>query len=135
MILWLATIAINGWRIDGQPRAFLGYAGFLTGIVIGRPIELSTVDFDPRSSKPLAKMLRFAMSVAMVLVALLVLDKVFRAIAGDFSVLGYMLQYIRYTIAGVISIFVAPLLFTKLRLAETNTMGPAEAASRLHLVL
>jgi len=135
LILWLATIAINGWRIDGQPGAFLGYAGFLTGIVIGRPIELSTVNFDPGSSTLPAKILRFAISVAIVLVSLVLLDKVFRAIAGDFSVLGYMLQYIRYTIAGVISIFVAPLLFTKLRLAETNTMGPAEAASRLHLVL
>lgn len=135
LILWLATIAINGWRIDGQPRAFLGYAGFLTGIVIGRPIELSTVNFDPRSSKPQAKMLRFAISVAMVLVALLLLEKVFRAIADDFSVLGYMLLYIRYTIAGVITIFVAPLLFTKIRLAETNTVGPAEATSRLYLAL
>ena len=121
MVLWLATIAINGWRIDGQPRAFLGYAGFLTGILIGRPIELSAVNFDPRSSTQLAKMLRFIISVAMVLVSLVLLDKVFRAIADDFSVLGYLLQYIRYVIAGVINIFVAPLFFTKLGLAETST--------------
>jgi len=121
LILWLATIAINGWRIDGQPRAFLGYAGFLTGIVIGRPIELSTVNFDPGSSTLPAKILRFAISVAMVLVSLVLLDKVFGAIADDFSVLGYLLQYIRYVIAGVINIFVAPLFFTKLGLAETST--------------
>jgi membrane-associated phospholipid phosphatase len=121
LILWLATIAINGWRIDGQPRVLLGYAGFLTGIVIGRPIELSTVNFDPRSSRPLAKMLRFIISVAMVLVSLVLLDKVFRAITDDFSVLGYLLQYIRYIIAGVINMFVAPLFFTKLGLAETNS--------------
>ncbi len=131
--LWLATIAINGWRVDGQPRVVLGYTGFLTGILLGRPIELSTVNFDPKSSGPLAKMLRFAISIAMVLVALLVLDKVFGTIADDFSVLGYILQYIRYTIAGVVSIFVAPLLFTKIRLAETNGIGSAEAASRLQL--
>ncbi len=134
LILWLATIAINDWRVDAQPRAVLGYMGFLTGIVLGRPIELSTVNFDPKSSGPLAKILRFAISVAMVLVALLLLDKVFGAIADDFSVLGYMLQYIRYTIAGVVSIFVAPLIFTKIGLAEPNSMGPAEAASRLQLV-
>ncbi|MFZ0888116.1 MAG: phosphatase PAP2 family protein [Candidatus Binataceae bacterium] len=135
LILWLATIAINGWRIDRQPRAFLGYAGFLTGIVFARPIELSTLDFDPRSSKPMAKMLRFAISVAMVLVTLLLLDKVFRVIANDFSVLGYMLQYIRYAIAGVVSIFVAPLLFTKVRLAETNPVAAAEGTPGLHLAL
>jgi type IV secretory pathway VirB2 component (pilin) len=121
LVLWLATIAINGWRIDGQPRAFLGYAGFLTGIVIGRPIELSTVNFDPGSSTLPAKILRFAISVAMVLVSLVLLDKVFRAIADDFSVLGYLLLYVRYVIAGVINIFVAPLFFTKLGLAEKST--------------
>jgi len=135
LILWLATIAINGWRIDGQPRAFLGYAGFLTGIVIGRPIELSIVDFDPRSSTPPAKVLRFAITVTMVLVSLILLDKVFRAIAFDFSVLGYMLQYVRYIIAGVVNIFVAPLLFTKIRFAEKNTVRPAEAAALLHSAL
>ncbi len=121
MVLWLATIAINGWRIDGQPRAFLGYAGFLTGILIGRPIELSAVNFDPRSSTLLAKILRFAITVAMVLVSLVLLDKVFRAIADDLSALGYLLQYLRYVIAGLINIFVAPLFFTKLGLAETST--------------
>ncbi len=121
LVLWLATIAINGWRIDGQPRAFLGYAGFLTGILIGRPIELSAVNFDPRSSTLLAKILRFAITVAMVLVSLVLLDKVFRAIADDLSALGYLLQYLRYVIAGLINIFVAPLFFTKLGLAETST--------------
>ena len=80
-------------------------------------------------------MLRFAISVAMVLVALFLLDKVCIAIADDFSVLGYMLQYIRYTSARVVALFVAPLLFTKIRLAGTNTLRPAEAASRLHLAL
>ena len=134
LILWVATIAINGWRVDGQPRTVLGYTGFLAGILLGCPIELSTVNFDPKSSGPVAKMLRFAISVVMVLVALLLLDKVFGAIADDFSALGYMLQYIRYAIAGLVSIFVAPLLFTKIGLAEPNSMGPAEAVSRLQLV-
>jgi len=133
--LWLATVAINGWLVDSQPRAFLGYAGFLTGIVLARPIELSIVDFDPRSSKPSAKLLRFVISVAMVLAALIVLEKLFRAIAIDYSVLGYLLQYIRYTIAGVVSVFVAPLFFTRLGLAERNAAGSAEATSRLNFAL
>jgi membrane-associated phospholipid phosphatase len=135
LILWLATIAINGWRIDSQPRAFLGYAGFLTGIVLGRPIELSVVDFDPRSSKPLAKILRFAISVGMALVSLIVLEVLFRRIAIDYSVLGYLLQYVRYTIAGVVSIFVAPLIFTKLGLAEPYPANSSDANFRVNLAL
>ena len=46
-----------------------------------------------------------------------------------------MLQYVRYAIAGVVSILVAPLLFTKVGLAETNPVGAAEGASGLHLAL
>src|SRR5688500_2645516 len=38
ILLWLLTIAVNGWSIDAQPRAFMGYAGFLTGIVIAYPL-------------------------------------------------------------------------------------------------
>jgi membrane-associated phospholipid phosphatase len=135
LTLWLATIAINGWRIDGQPRTFLGYAGFLSGILLARPLELSIVDFDPRSSKLLAKVLRSVVAAAMVLGALLLLELLFRTIAADFSVLGYLFQYIRYTIAGFVSIFVAPLFFTKIGLAETNPVNPPNAASGLNLAV
>ncbi len=135
LFLWLFTIAINGWRIDSQPRAFLGYAGFLTGIVFGRPIELSTLDFDPKSCSPLAKVLRFAITAGMVLGSLLVLEKLFGAIADDYSVLGYVLQYVRYAVAGIVNIFVAPLFFTRIGLAETNADGRAGAPSDLHLAV
>ena len=58
LALWLATIAVNGWRIDGEPRAFLGYAGAVTGIIIARPLELQLVDFNPTSSPILFRLLR-----------------------------------------------------------------------------
>jgi hypothetical protein len=129
MALWLLTIVINGWRIDGQPRAFLGYAGFLTGLVIGLPFEPGLVNFDPRSSSVTAKVLRYFISVGMVILTLLLLDKVFGAMSDKLSMPGYILQYIRYTAAGIVSIFVAPLLFTRIRLAETNAV-PTEASPR-----
>ena len=50
LALFLLSMLINGWRIDAQPLALLGFAGFLTGIVIARPLELRKVNFDPRSS-------------------------------------------------------------------------------------
>ena len=32
--LWLATRLLSGWEAENQPLAFVGYTGFLTGIVI-----------------------------------------------------------------------------------------------------
>jgi len=122
-VFCLLGIVINGWRIGGQPRAFLGYAGFLTGIVIARPLELGTVNFAPKSSTVAAKILRYVLTVAMVIFALLILDSAFAMIADKFSLLGYLLQYVRYTAAGIVCIFLAPLLFTKLRLAEIKPIA------------
>lgn len=133
--LWLITIAINGWRIDSQPLTFLGYAGFLTGIVLGYPLELRIVRFDPKSSGPLAKVLRFGISMAAALASLLLLEALFRAIATDYSIFGNLLQYIRYTVAGVVTIFVAPLFFTKIGLAETNPAKRGDAGPGARLAL
>jgi membrane-associated phospholipid phosphatase len=132
LTLWFATIAINGWRIDGQPRAFLGYAGFLSGIVLARPIELSRLDFDPRSSTLAPKVLRFLVTAAMVLATLFLLEELSKTIAGDYTIVGYLMQYVRYMIAGVVNILVAPLVFTRMGLAETYPTKPSEVATTLH---
>jgi len=123
LALWLLTIAVNGWRIDGQPREALVSAGFLTGIVIARPLELRMVNFDPRSSNAAAKTLRYLLSIAMVIGALLFLDMAFGMIPGKFAMLGSMLQYVRFTAAGIVSIFLAPLLFTRIGLAKSMPIG------------
>jgi membrane-associated phospholipid phosphatase len=122
-LLWLATIAINGWQIDGEPRAFLGYAGFLTGIVIGGPLEARLVNFDPRSSNIAAKIARYVLSVGLVILTLELLGKANALAADNFSLPGYVLQYVRYTTGGVVSIFVAPLVFTRIGLARTPKAG------------
>ncbi len=122
-LLWVVTIAINSWQIDGEPRAFLGYAGFLTGIVIGGPLEASLVNFDPRSSNIAAKIARYVLSVGLVILTLEVLGKVNASLADNFSFTGYVLQYLRYTTAGAVSIFVAPLIFTSAGLAKRLERG------------
>jgi membrane-associated phospholipid phosphatase len=119
LALWLATIAINGWRIDGQPRAFLGYTGFLTGIVIGRPLELAIVDFDPTSSGILVKAARYLFSVVLVIAAVEALGALARLIAPDFSMMNYLCQYLRYIAAGFINVYLAPFVFTAIGLANT----------------
>lgn len=116
--LWTITIAINGWQIDGQPRAFLGYAGTVTGIVIARPLELRWVGFDPKSAPVAFKLLRYALTVGLAFATLAGLKTVFGAVAEDYSLTGYALQYTRYIAVSVVGILVAPWLFTKLGLAR-----------------
>jgi membrane-associated phospholipid phosphatase len=120
MVLWAATIAMSDWRIDGQPRAFLGYAGLITGMLIAQPLELRLVDFDPKSSTWIAKLVRYIVSVALVLATLAALDIAFAAMVDEYSLPGYALQYVRYTIGGMVGIFVAPWLFTKAQLANVG---------------
>lgn len=123
LALWLLTVAVNGWRLDGQPRAFLGYAGFLTGIVIAHPPESRIVNFDPKSSGIAAKVARYVCSVVLTMLTLEGLDRVFSAIADDFSIIGYGLQYTRYAVAGIVSILIAPLIFTRIGLAKPIATG------------
>jgi membrane-associated phospholipid phosphatase len=125
--LWLATVAAGGWRIDDQPLAFIGYSGFLTGIVIARPLEIRTIDFDPRSASPMRKLLRYALSVAMVIGTQYLLDEFFALLADDWSLLGHVLQYARYVTAGVVVMWVAPLTFTRLGLADRRAAPTAGA--------
>jgi len=119
VVLWSIASALGaGGTIDEPPRAFLTYTGFLSGVVIGVPLERKHVDFDPRSSTVLSKALRYVVSVASVLVTLLVLDRLFDALATDSSLLGQALRYVRYTTAGLAATYGAPLLFTRVGWAE-----------------
>jgi membrane-associated phospholipid phosphatase len=118
--LWLFTVVINGWHIDGQPRAFLAYAGALTGVLIARRLELRFVDFDPRSSSVAVKLLRFVLTVAASILTLQLLGAGFAKIAGNFSLPGYGLQYVRYIAGSIVNLFLAPLIFTRLGLAKSQ---------------
>jgi len=122
-LLWIITIFINGNGIGGQPRAFLGYAGSITGIVIAWPLEQRFVDFDPRSCSSFFKALRYLLSIGISLLTLELLKRGFSFLAADYSIAGYLLQYLRYVAIGVISFFVAPWIFTRLRLAKTGVGG------------
>jgi membrane-associated phospholipid phosphatase len=128
ILLWLLTIAVNGWSIDAQPRAFMGYAGFLTGIVIAYPLEVRMVGFDPRSASLICKALRYLLTVALVLLTLLMLDELFERLGEDASILGHLLQYIRYILAGTAGMLLAPMLFTRLGLAGRVGEGSMQNA-------
>ena len=122
--LWLLALALNGGRVSGEPATLLGDAGFLTGIVIALPLELRFVNFDPRSSTVAAKISRFLLTCFLVLCTLIALNLAFQNLSARLPWLGLVLQYLRYTAAGIVNIFLSPLLFTRMGLA---TSAPAEA--------
>jgi membrane-associated phospholipid phosphatase len=118
--LWWVTVVVNGNQVEGQPRAFLAYAGLLTGMLVAQPFELRWVAFDPGSSSPLAKAARYLLAVFLVLATLTVLKAAFAAVAAEFSPAGYALQYTRYAVAGVMGIALVPWLLKRVGLVEPS---------------
>jgi membrane-associated phospholipid phosphatase len=114
--LWLLTRVLAGFEAGGQPTAFVSYMGFLTGIVVGAPIEERAVRFDPTRGKPARKALRYALVVTLVLGTLAALDALFSAVAADATPLGDALRFLRYALASIVAMLVAPWLFERLRL-------------------
>jgi membrane-associated phospholipid phosphatase len=123
LALWLIAVLLNGHRAAGQPYAFLCYGGLLTGIVLARPLELRIVNFDPRSSTVLVKILRYLLTVVLVVVTLLILGKAFNLLADQSSLLWNLLEYLRFTATGFVAFFLAPLLFTRMGWAESIQGG------------
>ena len=118
--IWLLAFALNGWQIDSQVREITGYCGWLTGIVIACPLELRDVNFDPRSGGPAAKLLRYILSIAIMLAVMLVLDAAFAPFAGNASSIGSALDYLRYAAASVAGMFFAPYIFCRVKLASSG---------------
>jgi membrane-associated phospholipid phosphatase len=126
IVLWLATRALDDSTPDAQPLAFVSYTGFLAGIVLAYPLEAKWVRFDPRSSTTLRRILRYVLSVTLVIGSLLLLDEVFQRIAGDSSLLGNVLRYVRYATAAIAGFLLGPFLFVRLGLASTYRLDSVE---------
>ena len=122
LALWLLAVLLNGRQTSGQPGNVLYYAGFLTGIVLAHPIELSKVNFDPRSSSVLEKVLRYLLSAGLVIFTLVILGWVFGMVVDSSSMLWNLTEYLRFAAAGFVAIFVAPLLFTRIGWAKSTTV-------------
>lgn len=129
LILWLATRALSAGATTGQPYTFLSYTGFLTGIVVAYPLEMRRINFDPRSSTVFRKVLRSALSVGLVIGTLFLLDEGFGMVSDDSSLLGGLLRFVRYATAGIVGVFISPLVFVKLGLAE-EAANSSEAGYR-----
>ena len=123
LALWLIAILLNGHSTTGQPYSYLCYGGFLTGVVIARPLELSKVNFDPRSSTLWVKILRYFLSVGLLSITLFALEVIFLLITSRYSMLWNLLEYVRFIAAGFVTVFLAPWVFTRIGWAGTLTNG------------
>lgn len=119
VVLWLVTRAQDEANLHGQPLAFLSYTGFLAGIVLAYPLEAKWIGFEPGRSSVAQKALMFVMSVAHVIGTLVVLDEAFALAAPETSLVGNLLRYLRYALAGFAGMFVAPFLFVTTGLGRT----------------
>jgi membrane-associated phospholipid phosphatase len=66
------------------------------------------------------RLLRYTLGIVGLLLLYFGLDIAFAALAPDDSVLGYILRYIRYGLATLWATFLAPWVFLKIKLAETE---------------
>ena len=119
LALWLLSVVVNGGHTDGQPLESLTRAGFLTGIVVARPLELRAVNFDPGSSTAVDRMLRFLLTISLVTGTMLSLNLAFGGVSSPLALPAIILQYLRPAAAAFMGIFIAPWLFTKIGLAKT----------------
>ena len=112
LALWLLAVLLNGRQFSGQPGDVLVYGGFLTGMVVARPLEMSQVNFDPRSGNIVAKTLRYLLSVGMVIYTSAIVEVAFEMVVDRSSMAWNLCEYLRFTAMGFVAVFVAPLLFT-----------------------
>lgn len=118
--LWMLFFALNGWQIDYQVREMTTYCGWLTGIVIACPLEMRFVNFDPRSGGAASRLLRFLLTIGIMIAVLLILDAALAQFATNTSMVGSALDYLRLTAVSVTGMFLAPFLFCKLKLAAAR---------------
>lgn len=116
--VWLLAVALNCWHIDSQTQELTSNCGWLTGIVIACPLESRFVNFDPRSGTLAAKLLRYLLSIGVIMTVALVLDAAFVQLAPSLSLVGSALEYLRLAAASFAGMFLAPYIFCRVKLAS-----------------
>jgi membrane-associated phospholipid phosphatase len=117
LALILITQPLYAASPHGPPLPIVSYLGFLSGILLAHPLEAKWIGLDPRSRGGVVKALRFALGAGLVIATLALLDGLFEALASDTSLLGMLLRYVRYAMAGIAGLLLAPFLFVRFGLA------------------
>lgn len=117
VFLWLATLLINDMDVSSLPMPFIGHLGFILGVMIGHHLEGKHLNFNPKSKNLTSKMVRWLLTVMMVMAPLIFLDEIALNWFKQ-SIPTHLLHYVCYTLSGFLGIYVAPALFLKLNLLE-----------------
>lgn len=118
LFLWVSTFYINGGHIANQPLPFVGYLGFLMGVCIGYELEQVHINFNPKSKSWPLKIIRWLLTIVLVMIPVIILDELFADIWTEPTFWSHLLQYVGYTLAGFLGIFVAPYLCSKFKLVD-----------------
>jgi membrane-associated phospholipid phosphatase len=120
--------ALKGGHINGQLQGTVTIAGFVTGIVIACPLERRWVRFDARSGTTAAKVLRFALTMGLILFFMVAfrLAVAFAGLAD--SDLRFLVGYVGYAAAGVAAMFLGPWLFVRMGLSSAENRGAGQSA-------
>ena len=111
----------ESWRaLAAEARTInysINHAGAIFGALTGYALMRKYAPFSSQGKWSM-RLARFALGFLGVLVIYFGLDVLFGMIAGDESVLGLALRFIRYGLVNFWVIFLAPWLFLKVRLAQ-----------------
>jgi len=118
LVIWISTFFINGGQLSTQPLPFVGYLGFLVGVILGYELEKEHLNFDPKSKSWLIKVLRWFVTIALVMIPVIILDDTFESIWNQPTLWSHLLQYIGYAFSGFLGIFIAPWLFLRLKMVD-----------------
>jgi membrane-associated phospholipid phosphatase len=121
------SAALNGWQSGGQTHGLAAFGGFFTGTVIAAGLEQRIVRFDAGRGSLTEKCARFLVVIGLI-AAVIVPGKAFVSflVLGD-SILRLSMVFVGYAAASVTGMFVAPLLFTRLKLAVTEAADSGES--------
>ncbi len=128
--LWIATRLHYTTDPPGPPVALLDQLGLLAGALTAYPLERRQVDFDPRSLGWRWRVVRFAVTVALVTGTIASLDCIFERLAPGDSLLAEALRFLRYWLAALVGFLACPLLFVRFGWADRAPAKTGEQASR-----
>lgn len=129
------TVDLASWsRFSVEARSIahsLTLAGALFGAITGYSLMRQKARFRPAVSS-IKRGFSYALGIVILLLLYEGLDVAFAAIAADETVPGYLLRYLRYSLATLWVTFGAPWVFLKTRLAEPDA-GSVDANKEVGL--
>lgn len=121
-MVWIVAGVASSFNADGQTFATLGglITGTLLGIILDEELQFnpSLKEYNGFLQKVVIIVSRIVIGLIPIVLSLIGLDVLFGLISGDDSFLGFLFRYLRYGAVGLSGTYLAPLIFTKLKLTK-----------------